>query len=102
MECQCIEGAANRLDQSHGDVKVSCRGANVSVTEQMLAGAKVGTGFEHVRHAGVAEQVRVYGLLDAGPLTGISAGVSNGVIVEGRPTRMDEGNSHVVGRYLWQ
>jgi hypothetical protein len=31
----------------------------------------------------VAEQVRVYGLLDAGPLTGISAGVSNRVIVEG-------------------
>jgi hypothetical protein len=34
-------------------VKVSCRGANVSVTEQMLDGAKVGAGFEHVRGAGV-------------------------------------------------
>ena len=49
----------------------------------MLDGAKVGTGFEHVRRAGVAEQVRVYGLLDAGPLTGLSAGVANRVIVEG-------------------
>src|SRR5215470_142292 len=49
----------------------------------MLDGAQVGAGLQHVRGAGVAEQMRMHGVRDAGSLTGVTAGVVDGVLVEG-------------------
>jgi hypothetical protein len=49
----------------------------------MLDGAQVRPGFQHVGGASVVKQMGVNGLLDAGPLTSVSAGVANGVLVEG-------------------
>jgi hypothetical protein len=52
------------------------------VAQQNLDGAEVGAGVEHVGGAGVAEQVRVNQMFDAGPASGIAAQRTDGIIVQ--------------------
>src|SRR5262245_504222 len=55
---------------------MSC-GANVGVSEQVLYGAEISTGVEHVRRAGVPEQVGMNPLLQASASPCVSAEMAN-------------------------
>src|SRR2546426_12709709 len=52
------------------------------MAQQNLDGAEVGAGVEHVSGAGVAEQVRVNQMFDAGTASGIAAQCTDGIVVQ--------------------
>jgi hypothetical protein len=57
-------------------------GSHIRVAQQDLDGAEIGAGIEHVGSAGVAEQVRVNQMLDAGTVSSIAAQDAEGMVVE--------------------
>jgi hypothetical protein len=79
-----VERAPDRLQSPDGDVKVSCRSLDVGMSKQNLDRAKISAGIERMRGGGMAEQVRMDAMFDAGPFARLKTQKANRTVIERR------------------
>jgi len=59
FQLERVERTANGLQSLERHAEIAGGGADIGMPQQNLNGAEIGSGIEHVRSAGVPEQVRM-------------------------------------------